>query len=258
MLTDGKRVMTVGAAVKAMVYALCLAITTIAGPGPSQAQEASSLFFAPLRDSQDVLRGVVSQVGMLGEIQWRSHALPYGREFKTIMPSVTGVASLSRSGLAMEQGDDASLMRFVLAATKVRIQELGVSDNIDVRYPDAWIDRGKVNCDQLRTNFEIESREVALTEDRAIVVVITMVSMQRVRGAIPDHTSECLDGRFPPRTLRDASRIFILEDHDRERALDAIRRELLSMIDRSVVLRIAASNQGALKTIHSWIDSGDN
>ena len=250
--------MTVGAAVKAMVCALGLAITTIASPGPSQAQEASSLFFVPLRDRQDVLRGVVSQVGMLGEIQWRSHALPYGSKFKTIMPSVTGVASLSGFGVAMEQGDDASLMRFVLAATKVRIQELGVSDDIDVRYPDAWIDRGKVNCDQLRTSFEIQSREVALTGARAIVVVITMVSVQHAREAKPDHTTECLDGRYPSRTLRDDSRIFVLEDHDRERALDAIRRELLSMIDRSVVLRIAASNHGALKTIHSWIDSGGN
>jgi hypothetical protein len=258
MLTDGKKMMTVGAAVKALACALCLVITTIIGPGPSQAQEASSLFFAPLRDSQDVLRGVASQVQMLGEMQWTSHALPYNSKFKIIMPSVSGVASLSGAGVAIEQDDEASLMRFVLAATKVRIQELGVSDEIEVRYPDVWIDRGKVNCDQLRANFEIQSREVELAEGRAVVVVITMASMQRVRGAIPDHTSECLDGRFPPRTLRDASRIFVLEDHDRERALDAIRRELLSMIDRSVVLRIAASNHGALKTIHSWIDSGGN
>lgn len=258
MLADSKRMMTVGAAVKALACALCLVISTVIGPGPSQAQEASSLFFAPLRDSQDVLRGVTSQVQMLGETQWRSHALPYNSKFKIIMPSVSGVASLSGAGVAIEQDDEASLMRFVLAAIKVRIQELGVSDEIEVRYPDAWIDRGMVDCDQLRPNFEIQSRKVELTEGRAIVVVITMVSMQRVRGQVPDHTLECLDGRYPPRTLRDASRMFVIEDHDRERALEAIRGELLSMIDGSVVLRIAASNQGALKTIHSWIDSGGN
>lgn len=248
----------VGECARAMVYVLCLAAATMAGVEPSRAEETSDLRLVPLRDNQDVLRGVASQVEMQGEMQWRSHALPYSSKFKTIMPSVTGLASLSEAGVAMEQDDEASLMRFVLAATKVRIHELGVSDDIEVRYPDAWIDRGKVNCDQLRTSFEIQSRDVALTEGRAIVVVITMVSVQHAREVKPDRTMECLDGRYPSRTLRNASSIFVLEDHDRDRALDAIRRELLSMIDRSVVLRIAASNHEALNTIHSWIDSGGN
>lgn len=246
------------APMKAMVFVLCLAITTVADVAPTRAEETSDLLLTPLRDNQAVLQHTISGVQLLGEMQWKSYALPHNNKFQIIMPSVTGVGLLSQSGIDIEQGDEASLLRLVLAAIKSRVQELGVSDDIDVRYPDAWINRGKVNCDELRTNFEIQSREVELTEGRAIVVVITMVSMQRVRGAIPDHTSECLDGRFPPRTLRDASRIFVLEDHDRERALNTIRRELLAMIDRSVVLRIAASNHDALKTIHSWIDSGGN
>jgi hypothetical protein len=243
----------VGECARAMVYALCLATATMAGVGTSRAEEASDPLLTPLRDNQDILQHVVRAVQRLGERQWKSDALPEHSKFKVIMPSVTGVALLSRSGIAMEQGDEASLLRFVLAAIKSRVQELGVSDEIAVRYPDVWNDEGKENCDQLRPSFEIQSREIELTQGRAIVVVITMVSMQGVREL--RKSSEC--SRYPPRTLRDASRIFVLESHDRKPALDTIRRELLSMIDYAVVGRIAASNYRALKTIHAWTASGN-
>jgi hypothetical protein len=144
----------------------------------------------------------------------------------------------------------------VLAATTSRVQELGVSDDIAVRYPEAWND-DEPNCDQLRINFAIESREFELKLGRAIVVAITMVSMQQARDVKPDHTMECLDGRYPPRMMRDTSRMLVLEDDDRERALEAIRRALLSMVDYAVVGRIAASNDRALKTIHAWTESGN-
>jgi hypothetical protein len=255
MFTDGKRMMTVGAAVKAMACALCLATTTVAGLETSHAEETSDLVLTPLRDNQEVLQHIVHMVQRLGEVQWRSYELPTHSEFQVVMPSVIGVASLSQSGIAMKQGDEASLVRYVLAATTSRVQELGVSDGIAVRYPEDWND--EANCDQLRINFAIESREFELKQGRAIVVVITMVSMQPARDVKPDHTTDCLDGRYPPRMMRDTSRIFLLEDDDRERALEAIRRELLSMIDYAVVGRIATSNHRALKTIYAWTASGN-
>jgi hypothetical protein len=241
----------VAARTRAMACALCLVIMTTAGIEASRAEEASDISLAPLRDDQHNLRGIVSAVQLLGEMQWKSYALPTYSNFQIIMPSLTGVGLLSQSGIAIEQGDEAALMRFVLAAIKSRVQELGVSDEIAVRYPDSWSDEGTGNCDQLRVSFEIQSREIELMQGRATVVVMTMVSRQGVREL--RGSSDC--SRYPPRTLRDASRIFVLEDRDRERALDAIRRELLSMIDGAMVGRIAASNYRALKMIHGWTAS---
>lgn len=255
MFTDVKRMTTVGAAVKAMACALCLVTTTVAGLETSHAEEASDLVLTPLRDNQEVLQHLTHMVQRLGEVQWKSYVLPTHSKFQVIMPSVIGVASLSRSGIAMEQGDEASLVRYVLAATTRRVQELGVSDDIAVRYPEHWND--EANCDQLRISFAIESHEFELKQGRAIVVVITMESMQPARDVKPDHSTECLDGRYPPRMMRDTSRTFVLEDDDREQALDAIRRELLSMVDYAVVGRIAASNHRALKMIHAWTASGN-
>ncbi len=57
---------------------------------------------------------------------------------------------------------------------------------------------------------------------------------------------------FDPLMLRDATRMLVLRDNDRDHAMAAFRRELLALVDGAIVLRLAASNKVARQTILSW------
>src|SRR5262245_22981138 len=187
---------------RATACALCLALAAVAGNTVAKADEAAEEV-PPLSENRQALEGTLWWVQHLGEIGWGPHALPFISPSTTVMPSVTGVGRLAQSGLDLSASDEVSLSKFVRTAIETRVQELGLSERIKVRYPDAWHENGKVNCDQLRMEFELQSREVELAQGRAIVVVINLVAVQGAREYQQDRTVTCLDGHYPPRMQRD-------------------------------------------------------
>jgi len=175
------------------------------------------------------------------------------------MPGVTGVGTLSQPGIHLPVKDQVSLGKFVMDAIEARIEELELSDDINLRYPGTYpmVVNGRWSCHEMLMEFYVHAREVALAEGKAMAVVISLNVTQADEVQQSDTSMDCIDGRYPPRVALDGMRILVIQNPDRELVLTQLRQALLSLIDNSVVLRLVASHDDKLQLIHSWLGSGN-
>jgi hypothetical protein len=241
-----------------LVSTVCLALAIISTNAAAHADETTESL-PSLRGNREALQGVIKSIRFLGEPGIQGYDLPVTRRFDILMPGVTGVGTLSQPGIHLPVEDQVSLGKFVMKAIEVRIEELELSDDIELRYPgtDPMIVNDKWSCHEILMEFYVHAREVALAEGKAMAVVISLNVTQADEIRQPDNSLECIDGRYPARVALDGIRILVIQDPDRERILGQLREALLSLIDNAVVLRLVASHDDKQQLIRSWLGSGN-
>ncbi len=235
-----------------------IALAVISTNAAAHADEATDSL-PSLRGNREALQGVIKRIRFLGEPGIQGYDLPVTRRFDILMPGVTGVGTLSQPGIHLPIEDQVFLGKFVMDAIEARIEELELSDDIKLRYPGTYpmVVNDKWSCHEMLMEFYVHAREVALAEEKAIAVVISLNVTQADEIRQPDNSIECIDGRYPARVALDGMRILVIQDPDRERVLSQLRQAFLSLIDNSVVLRLVASHNDKLQLIHSWLGSGN-
>ncbi len=227
------------------VWVISFALLIVSMTVSAHAEEIS-----PLRKDKGFASRVLHTMQLLPEMSYRVPGLPAHHAFNAIASEVVGVNSLARFGLSQNSVDAVALTQFARAAIENRLFELQVSNDIAIKTPSAS-DIRQVDCELLRLDFLVEGSEVEVAGRRVIVVVVDLWAWQDARLRSSDGKEPCIDST-PPLMRRDARRTFAVEVGQREKALQQLHEQIISIIDTAVLLRVAVTNKAALETVHSW------
>lgn len=217
----------------------------VVGTAFVQQARASDEEIPPLRNKDNVLVLTHMMLPTLDVMPSPISSIPHTLPFKAI-------------GLEVRWGGEETLGEFARRAMELRLEELGVAEQIRVIHPtdpgtEGLQPPGVSDCDVLRATFVFSSAAHTIGGQDVYAIAADMLATQPVSE---EHTAgewQCVEG-FPRRewALQVGPRVGVVPGRG-ENAAELQRRAILSFIDTEIVRKILSSNKTAAETFRSWL-----
>jgi hypothetical protein len=220
----------------------CALFVALAAAGASEAQDNAVI---PIRDRPDLLE-YYRWTYLADSIHRPLSYLDSPHPFKAIALDVQWAPNAYVSSNELRE--------FAIHATRSRLQELGVADQIIVfEEPEFEFHGGRPPpqglsyCDIFHVAFQLTAAPPLTVGTDEVAVAMTMLAYQPAENEAEAPEQSCirLESR-PSWVLHNGSRLFIVNPNQREALLAQVREQVLSLIDRVLICdAIIRSNETA-------------